>query len=42
MSLGTSGIVGFTRVRHGDPLVNQGSLGSLTCVLGFVGFIGDR
>ena len=38
-SLGSSGVDVFTRVRPEDHWVHQGSLGSLECALGVVGFI---
>ena len=40
--MGSSGVVGFTRVRPGGRRVHPGSLGSLTCALRFVGFIWRR
>ena len=41
-SLGTSGIVGFTLVHSGGCSVHPGSLGTLACALGVVGFILGR
>ena len=38
-SLGSSEVVGFTRVRHGGGWVNSVLLGSRGCTLGFDGFI---
>ena len=41
-AMGSSGVVGFTRVRPGGRRVHPGSLDSLTCALRFVRFIWRR
>ena len=38
-SFGTSGVIGFTRLRPGGCWVHSGSLGSLVYAQGVVGFI---
>ena len=38
VSLGSSGIVGFSQVHPVGRWVRDGSLGSLVCALGVVGF----
>ena len=42
VSLGSSGVFGFTRVRPRGRWVHPGSFGSLGCALGVVCFIRDR
>ena len=39
VSLGLSGIVGFTDKRLGGLWLKPGSLGSFACILGVIGFI---
>ena len=41
-SLGSSGVVGFSRVRPRGCCVNPGSLGSIARSLGVVGFTRGR
>ena len=42
VSLGSSGLTGFTRIRPGVLSVYSGSLGSLWIAMGVVGFIRGR